>query len=346
MGKIKSYITKSSKLLNYDFNHITDKQDETVKRIELLNKKTNETNNNINTLNNNISELNNILNKSNDEINKLNCKLNELDNKINQMTDRIGYIDEKSLEIKNKLKYFNIDGLQSTNISEQRKKILLCGFFGAFNLGDELMLQTVLREINEVGEFDITIMLCDNPQIDITRYGECKFIHYPTNVMDFNTIAINYDYLIFSGGALLDDIDYDNSNEITLGKTLVNLAMRFITFSKGVMLYGLSANSELTNEDFIEKLNFIINHCSYFSLRDLNSLNVLKKSGINVEKIKIVDDIVFANNFSDNINNLEYDKKNLITIGISYVDYDNNIEKLIELTKSIYNYLDVKRNKL
>ena len=163
--------------------------------------------------------------------------------------------------------------------------------------------------------------------------------------MDYNKLAIEYDSLIFSGGALLDDIDYESKNEITLGKILVNLSMRFIAFEKRVMLYGLSTNSELKNKEFIEKLNYIVNNSTYFSLRDINSLEVLKKSKINVEKVKIVEDIVWANEFNKVTINEEKNVQK-IKIGISYVDYNNNIEELIQLTRNIYKYLDNRRSKL
>lgn len=338
MGKIKSYITKSSKLLNYDFSKLENKQNEIEEKIENLNESNIESYKSIIELNYKMEEENKKLHKIRTEI----ADINELSNKTIENLEKLL---KNNIDMYNKFKYYNIDGIQINCNNEKKHKVLICGFFGAKNLGDELMLQTMMREINKVGNFRITVMLCDNPEIDITQYEKCEFIHYPTNVMDYNKLAIEYDSLIFSGGALLDDIDYESKNEITLGKILVNLSMRFITFEKRVMLYGLSTNSELKNKEFIEKLNYIVNNSTYFSLRDINSLEVLKKSKINVEKVKIVEDIVWANVFNKVTINEEKNVKK-VKIGISYVDYNNNIEELIQLTRNIYKYLDNRRSKL
>lgn len=338
MGKIKSYITKSSKLLNYDFSKLENKQNEIEEKIENLKESNIESYKSIIELNYKMEEENKKLHEIRTEI----ADINELSNKTIENLEKLL---KNNIDMYNKFKYYNIDGIQINGNNEKKHKVLICGFFGAKNLGDELMLQTMIREINKVGNFKITVMLCDNPEIDITQYGKCEFIHYPTNVMDYNKLAIEYDSLIFSGGALLDDIDYKSKNEITLGKILVNLSMRFIAFEKRVMLYGLSTNSELKNKEFIEKLNYIVNNSTYFSLRDINSLEVLKKSKINVEKVKIVEDIVWANEFNKVTINEEKNVQK-IKIGISYVDYNNNIEELIQLTRNIYKYLDNRRSKL
>ena len=170
--------------------------------------------------------------------------------------------------------YVNLETLQLANFySTGKKKILLAGFYGAINLGDELMLETLLNIVNKNNEYDITIMLCDNQNIDITRYGKYNFIHYPLNETDFNVLANYFDCIIFGGGALIDDVDYECHNKtLTLGRILVDLSMRFIAFDKKVILYGLSTNKELTNKEFIKKFRYIVNHSTYISLRDSNHL--------------------------------------------------------------------------
>lgn len=79
--------------------------------------------------------------------------------------------------------------LSLKNNQFNKKKVLICGFYGAFNLGDELMLQTILKNLKNVSNLEITIMLCDNPYTDTTKYGKCKFIHYPRTRNDLNIIA-------------------------------------------------------------------------------------------------------------------------------------------------------------
>lgn len=134
-----------------------------------------------------------------------------------------------------------------------KKQILICGFYGAINLGDDLMLETLLNYLNQIENLEITIMLCDKKNIDITNYGEYNFIHYPTKTNDFAIIAKYFDAVIFGGGALLDDCNYDDNNPVfNLGYILVNLSLEFINFKKTTILYGLSSNKELTNNQYIK----------------------------------------------------------------------------------------------
>ena len=74
--------------------------------------------------------------------------------------DKIQYLEEESANIKcamNKMSeeyekviknfnYVNLETLQLNNLnSTGKQKLLICGFYGAINLGDELMLEILLK---------------------------------------------------------------------------------------------------------------------------------------------------------------------------------------------------------
>lgn len=207
------------------------------------------------------------------------------------------------------------------------------------------MLLTILNKLSSFDNtLDITVMMSENYNFDITNYPKCKIIHYPKNIIDINTLANYYDTVIFGGGALLDDSDYNlNSNMLSLGTTLINLAHRMITCKKKVILYGLSSSYELNNKEYIRKLNYVASNASYFSLRDTNSLKVLKNYGINTDKIKIVHDLVYSLDYYKY--NKTFMKDSYIKVGLIYVCNENNYDKLCELTKAIVKYFkDNKKN--
>lgn len=300
MKKIKRVINKIRYLLNYDFDG----------RMNVI----------LECQNKNIKQVETLKN----QLDVLKKQLYEVSNDINNISKIFNYTNPEMLQLNNFSK-------------SSRTKILICGFYGAVNLGDELMLETILDELEKLGEFDITIMLCDNKYVDITKYKKYNFIHYPTKIMDFNILANYYDCLIFGGGALLDDYNYDNKTNLSLGNILINLSMRFITFDKKTILYGLSTNDKLENKEFIEKLNYITKHATYFSLRDTNSLEVLRKNNIDVTNVKIVDDIVLA---SDTLKNFELNNSDIDSIGMIYICNDKTYPKIKKYTMDTIEYFE------
>ncbi len=305
MNKITSFITKIRKLLNFDFNHLSNCQNEILNQLVNINNK----------------------------LENYNITLHSEISKISQITNSIyKEFDYSNLEM-NKLMKGN---------KNNKKQILICGFYGAINLGDDLMLETLLSYLNNIKNIEITIMLCDKKNIDLTNYGEYNFIHYPTKTDDFNIIAKYFDVVIFGGGALLDDKDYDDDFPIfNLGYILINLSLEFINFNKTTILYGLSSNKKLDNIQYINKLNKIIDKSTVFSLRDVNSLKTLKEAGLNVSKVKIVDDIVLGNELLMNTKKKQNKK---IKLGVIYICTDEYYDLLKEYTKEIIDYIKNNKN--
>ena len=114
------------------------------------------------------------------------------------------------------LEYFKVP-------SDKSPKVLLVGFYGAVNLGDELMLQKLYRDLNVIKN-DIYVMMCDNENLDAFRYPGMNIIHYPKTKFDFNHLADIFDSVIFGGGAILDDSGYlqEESFKYDLGKIFID----------------------------------------------------------------------------------------------------------------------------
>ena len=175
--------------------------------------------------------------------------------------------------------------------------VLIVGFYGAPNLGDELMLETLLDEFRMHSDLDITVMLADNPQFDASKYGDVDILHYPKTRSSFSVIARRFDVLVVGGGALLDDANYGNIDffDIPVGEVVVGLGVQFSVFGKRVYGLGLSTSTELENSSYIDKLTALVKSSSHFSLRDPDSLETLRRCGVPVEKVAITADLVFAN---------------------------------------------------
>ena len=281
----------------------------------------------------------NVYSKKIDEIEEnVNSLSNDFINAKNNVKDDLLKMEEQI----NNLDYVNLEYINlHTDVSKNR--VLIVGFYGAPNLGDELMLFSILKKLSPIDSgLDITVMMSENFNFDITDYPKCKIIHYPKNIIDINTLANYYDTLIIGGGALLDDTDYTlNSNMLSLPTTLINLSYRMITCKKNVILYGLSSSYELNNKEFIRKLNYISSNANYFSLRDTNSLKILNKCGINTNKIRIVHDLVYTLDYCKYNKTLKNDS--CTRVGLIYVCNENNYDKLCELTKNIVKYFKEKK---
>lgn len=196
-------------------------------------------------------------------------------------------------------KYVNLELLMLQLSDLSCKKVLIAGFFGAYNLGDELMLQTILQKLTQEQYNKVTVLLCDNEEYDCLKFPGVNFLHYPKNQFDFNMMAKVFDVLIWGGGALIDDCNYEKGNKSSylLGEMFVDLSVRFIRHNKQVVAISVSSNKYLSNEKYINGLKFVIDNSSFFSVRDKYTQNLLTEIVSNKEKVLLMKDILFSNIF-------------------------------------------------
>lgn len=292
----------------------------------------------------NIVELNKKINKIEIDFNNINEKCDLLTKKVDLLENEI-YNFNQNFNIminfiKEQNKYSNLEMLTLDN-NVKKKRVLLMGFYGAPNLGDELMLEVIVSKLKKINNIDLTVMLSENREFDITNYPSLKIIHYPKSILDINILANYFDTVIVGGGALLDDNDYNYyNNHLTLSNSLINICYRMIQFNKQTILYGLSTSNTFSNEEYLAKLDYIFKNCTYISLRDTNSLKVLKKYKIDVSKVKIVDDLVFCCNYKD----FEHKNINELCIAINYICTEDSYSTVKNNLKQIINCLN-KNNK-
>ena len=205
---------------------------------------------------------------------------------INCIKEAINRIETKPLEFNNELL-----ALKETSL----KKILIVGFYGAPNTGDELMMQAILNKLDTV-KASVTVMVADNPSYKPLYYQNVSYIHYPKTNMDINIIAQYYDAIVIGGGAHIEDSFYTarDSYKYNVGTIMIELSMAAIANKKEVYCIGLSSVETLTDANYISKLDYIISNSAVFSLRDKYSLETLCRSGIhNIEKVSCCADLAF-----------------------------------------------------
>lgn len=267
---------------------------------------------------------------TNDKYDILLNELRELNSKANKINNTLEYLKQSE-------QFPKYDSLMYKK-KEGKKKILVCGFYGAFNLGDELMAHALLSKI-DMNKYDVTVMISNNEHFDPTKYKKVNFIYFPRYFYEFSLISSFFDAIIWGGGALIDDDGYDNREYISIGMILNKLTASFINQGKPVYLYGLSSTGKFTKKEFLKDFNYLAKKATYFSLRDTNSKEVLEENGIDVKKVKIVHDLVFT------YDELRYEKKkqsdeNYIKVGVDLILNEQSMKNNKIIISKLINYLD------
>ena len=227
--------------------------------------------------------------------------------------------------------------LRTTKINQRRdKKVVLMGWFGAFNLGDEMMLDVTLQEMNARGIGTTVLTHKDGVEVERRYKGRTNFVRRrPLENSTIENIVRDNDSLFINGGALIDDYKYEDVD--SLARDISRVSQRFIEEGKGVVVYGVSTNKQLNNSKYKRDLRNIIDGARFFSVRDTYSKDLLHSiSGS--RNIKVVDDIVFADRL---LRDKPHEHYNGSRIAVTAVMNDETIgdlskffDKLIRVTDS------------
>ncbi len=163
------------------------------------------------------------------------------------------------------------------------KKVLLSGYYGFDNFGDEAILSVLIDHLKSVGA-DITV-LSQNPQ-------KTGYTYNVNSVKNFNLLQLvlavkNCDVLISGGGSLLQDV--------TSLKSLIYYAFVIWLaqlFNKKVVIFaqGIGPLQKEISQNLVKHL---LSKCDLVTVRDVKSADLLQSWGI---KTEIVNDPVFSIN--------------------------------------------------
>lgn len=156
----------------------------------------------------------------------------------------------------------------------KKKRFVLSGYFGFKNFGDEAILSVLVAKLREYGH-KITIISSD------TKYTKSKFRFvrsvYTFNIRDLIGAIVKSDFLISGGGSLLQDTTSFKSLIYYLFVIFMGLILgkKVIIFAQGIGPISNPVGQFLTG--------FLLRFCTYVSVRDVKSQELLKKWGVNSE---------------------------------------------------------------
>ena len=155
-------------------------------------------------------------------------------------------------------------------------KVAISGYYGFKNFGDEAILDVLVKHLKSLECNDITVFSSD---IDYTAE---KYSVNAVKRFDIKKVVkaiIHSDVLISGGGSLLQDV--------TSLKSLIYYASIIalgLFFHKKVVIFaqGIGPLKSLTAKFIVKNL---LKYCSPVTVRDGNSLKIMKDFGINAELV-------------------------------------------------------------
>lgn len=172
-----------------------------------------------------------------------------------------------------------------------KKNILISGYYGFDNFGDEAILGVLANKLKDEGQ-NVTV-LSKNPKKTASLYGVKSIFSFDlTNV--FNQIA-KCDILISGGGSLLQDVT--STKSLIYYLFIINIALflnkKVIIFAQGIG----PINSKLGR--FLTKL--ALKKCSLVTVRDEKSLFLIRGWGVNAQLVcDPLFDLQLPNSFHSN----------------------------------------------
>lgn len=170
------------------------------------------------------------------------------------------------------------------------KQIVLSGYYGFDNSGDEAVLQSILNalkhEAEEQNQPIEPVVLSGNPDWTSRTYG-VKAVHR----MQFAAVreALKQsDGLISGGGSLLQDVTGLKTIPYYLG--VIKLAQ---LLGKPTFIYAQGIGP-VTRPVFRPLIRSVFSKCGYISVRDEDSKELLASMGLSRDKVEVVPDPVMG----------------------------------------------------
>lgn len=172
------------------------------------------------------------------------------------------------------------------------KRLLITGYYGFNNLGDEAVLQAIIGLLRQAEPDCQICVLSNNPEQTTAAY-QVKAVNR-WKLGQFWRALKETDLFILGGGSLLQDVTGSRS----LSFYLLQLKMARIAGKPTVVFaQGLGP---LLQEKSRRKTAKALNECLYLSFRDAQSAELARKIGVNSDKIEVVCDPVLTLNSKDN----------------------------------------------
>lgn len=181
------------------------------------------------------------------------------------------------------------------------KNILLAGYYGFGNLGDEAILEMVLKQLLEITDRDKITVLSSNKEETSKKYDVHTIDR--NNVISIIKRLLNSDVLVFGGGSLLQDVTSKRSIYyylflIRLAKLMRN---KVIMLSQGI--------GPILNENNKKVTSSTLNKVDFITVRDRQSKEFLENIGVDKNIISLSADPVINFRLEENLEKKYHEKK-------------------------------------
>ena len=173
----------------------------------------------------------------------------------------------------------------------RRYKIVMSGYYGFGNSGDEAILTSITRNLLGASEeLDITVLSKD-PKDTRERYG-CDAVNRFSVIKVLKALK-GCDVLISGGGSLLQD--RTSTRSILYYLMIIRMAR---IMGKKVMLYanGIGPVDKASNR---RRVRHAVERADVVTLRDRSSMEELRRMGVTREDLSVTVDPVFTLNSSE-----------------------------------------------
>jgi polysaccharide pyruvyl transferase CsaB len=163
------------------------------------------------------------------------------------------------------------------------RKIALMGYYGAGNLGDELLLQSTIELIKNVGQFEL-IIFSGTPNQTAQTYPDHKIVD-KFNLFEVLGSLLECDVLVFGGGSVFQDVS-------SLKSLFYYFAVCFCSklFGKKLLLLGQGIGP-LKRQVSNMLAGWAFKLADQVTVRDIESKHIADYWGLNA---KLAADLVWA----------------------------------------------------
>ena len=191
------------------------------------------------------------------------------------------------------LKYYSVGRMTddcelvyNATAANKAKSVVMSGYFGYDNAGDDAIMQTVYGNIKRAAETAEITVLSKNPELTNGRYGYSSVGRF--NPLQVRKAIKQSDALVFGGGSLLQD--HTSTRSLMYYTTIIKMAKRF---NKPVMIYANGIGPVVRPKNR-ERVRRAVESVKIVTLRDNGSLDELRSMGVTREDIVVTGDPVYA----------------------------------------------------
>ncbi|GAA3412836.1 polysaccharide pyruvyl transferase CsaB [Paenibacillus hodogayensis] len=211
------------------------------------------------------------------------------------------------------------------------KKLVLSGYYGFGNSGDEAVLQSILLALRAEGERQQVriepIVLSIRPKETAAMYGVTAV--HRMRLGELVRALRECDGLISGGGSLLQDATGIKTIPYYLAVLKIAQLLRKPTF---IYAQGIGP---VRRSMFFPFIRHVFNKCAYVSVRDQESADLLATMGVRASGLTVVPDPVMGLDVKESVLRSNTKKNDKPVIGVSVRFWNGDRSELDSLARSL-----------